>query len=113
MQEMGEEAAPGGGWFAPRKRSILAPFGVGTIDQALMSVMGVKHSSVRTLGLLGKVVILDEVHSYDMYTGTIVDALVKELRELGCTVIVLSATLTQQRRGMLADQPSPAEAYPF
>lgn len=113
MQEMGEEAAPGGGWFAPRKRSILAPFGVGTIDQALMSVMGVKHSSVRTLGLLGKVVILDEVHSYDMYTGTIVDALVKELRELGCTVIVLSATLTQQRRGMLADQPSRAEAYPL
>lgn len=113
MQEMGEDAAPGGSWFAPRKRSILAPFGVGTIDQALMSVMGVKHSSVRTLGLLGKVVILDELHSYDMYTGTIVDALVKELRELGCTVIVLSATLTQQRRSMLTDQPSSAEAYPL
>ena len=26
-------------WFLPRKRSLLAPFGVGTVDQSLISVL--------------------------------------------------------------------------
>lgn len=96
--EMGEEGNPGGAWFAQGKRGILAPFAVRTVDQALMAVMNVKHGFVRTFGLAGKVVILDEVHSYDSFTGTILDALVKALRQLHCTVIILSATLTQERR---------------
>ena len=68
---MGAEAAPGSTWFNSSKRGIIAPFAVGTLDQALMSVINVKHNFVRTFGLLGKVVILDEVHTYDSYTGTI------------------------------------------
>ena len=99
--EMGEEGNPGGAWFAQGKRGILAPFAVGTVDQALMAVMNVKHGFVRTFGLAGKVVILDEVHSYDSFTGTILDALVTALRQLRCTVIILSATLTQERRTKL------------
>lgn len=95
---MGEEGSPGGSWFQASKRGTLAPFAVGTIDQALMAVMNVKHGFVRTFGLMGKVVILDEVHSYDSYTGTLLDALVKSLRDLQCTVIILSATLTRERR---------------
>ncbi|HPN84135.1 MAG TPA: CRISPR-associated helicase Cas3' [Victivallales bacterium] len=94
----GEEMAPGGSWFTPRKRTLLAPFGVGTVDQALMAVMNVKHYFVRAFGLLGKVVILDEVHSYDIYTGTILDKLVEFLRGIGCSVIILSATLTKDRK---------------
>ncbi|ODP79279.1 hypothetical protein A9X63_27470 [Klebsiella pneumoniae] len=62
--EMGEEGSPGGAWFNHRKRGLLAPFAVGTIDQALMAVMNVKHGFVRAYGLAGKVVILDEVHTY-------------------------------------------------
>lgn len=100
-KEIGEEGAPGGSWFEVGKRGILAPFAVGTIDQALMAVMNVKHGFVRTFGLAGKVVILDEVHSYDAYTGTILDQLVKALKELHCTIIILSATLTQERRKSL------------
>ncbi|WP_026043526.1 CRISPR-associated helicase Cas3' [Treponema primitia] len=96
--EMGEDAQPEASWFHAKKRSILAPFGVGTIDQALMAVMNVKHGFVRTFGLAGKVVILDEVHSYDSYTGTLMEKLVADLRNLGCTVIILSATLTGERR---------------
>ena len=60
--------------------------------------MNVKHGFVRTFGLAGKVVILDEVHSYDAYTGTILKELVTALCELHCTVIVLSATLTDMQR---------------
>lgn len=99
--ELGKEGNPDSSWFDNKKRGILAPFAVGTIDQALMAVMNVRHGFVRSFGLAGKVVILDEVHSYDAYTGTILDALVKALRDLHCTVIILSATLTQERRAQL------------
>lgn len=99
--ELGEEGRPGGSWFDSRKRGLLAPFGVGTIDQALMAVINVRHSFVRSFALARKVVILDEVHSYDGYTGTLLTELVNTLAELGATVIVLSATLTGRRRGEL------------
>ena len=88
---------PGGAWFHPRKRALLFPNGVGTIDQALMSVLRIKHFFVRTLGLTGKIVILDEVHSYDIYTGTLLNELIQSLLRSGCTVLILSATLTQER----------------
>ena len=99
--ELGEDGAPGGAWFNSSKRGLLAPFAVGTIDQALMAVMNVKHGFVRAFGLAGKVVILDEVHTYDAYTGTILDALVDGLRQLQCTVIILTATLGRSRREKL------------
>lgn len=100
-------------WFSPSKRGLLYPFAVGTIDQALMAVMNVKHGFVRRFGLAGKIVILDEVHSYDLYTGTLLDMLVADLRKLGCTVIILSATLTESRREKLLGRALPgANSYP-
>lgn len=101
----GEDAKVGKSWFDSKKRGILAPFAVGTIDQALMAAMNVKHSMVRAFGLAGKVVILDEVHSYDSYTGTIMNALVDELKHIGCTVIILSATLTSSQKKKILDLP--------
>ncbi len=111
--EMGEDGGAGGSWFSVGKRGILAPFAVGTIDQALMAVMNVKHGFVRAFGLAGKVVILDEVHSYDAYTGTILDKLVETLRALQCTVIILSATLTKKRREKLLTQAVFNDSYPL
>lgn len=112
-QQMGEDAAPGGEWFSQGKKGILAPFAVGTIDQALMAVLHVKHGFVRTFGLAGKVVILDEVHTYDAYTGTVLDEMVDALRQLHCTVIILSATLTQERRQALLKTPLVEDSYPL
>jgi CRISPR-associated endonuclease/helicase Cas3 len=111
--EMGEEGRPGGAWFHHKKRGLLAPFAVGTIDQALMAAMHVKHGFVRAFGLAGKVVVLDEVHTYDAYTSTLLDALVKLLRELHCTVIILSATLNHVRRSSLLGESLQASAYPL
>ncbi|GLR62602.1 CRISPR-associated helicase/endonuclease Cas3 [Marinospirillum insulare] len=111
--DMGEEGRPGGAWFNQAKRGLLAPFAVGTIDQALMAAMHVKHGFVRAFGLAGKVVILDEVHTYDAYTGTLLDALVKLLRELDCTVIILSATLNQERRQQIIGSQTSSMAYPL
>ncbi len=89
-------------WFTQR-RALLAPLGVGTIDQALMGTLPVKYAALRLYGLAGKVVIFDEVHSYDIYTGTVLDCLIRLLRELRCTVIILSATLTKSRRRALLE----------
>jgi CRISPR-associated endonuclease/helicase Cas3 len=111
--DMGEEGRPGGAWFNSAKRGLLAPFAVGTIDQALMAAMNVKHGFVRAFGLAGKVVILDEVHTYDSYTGTLLDALVALLRSLHCTVIILSATLSQDRRQQLLGCSVASMAYPL
>ncbi len=97
----GEAFAPGQSWFNPMKRALLYPYAVGTIDQALLGVLNVRHSFVRLFGLAGKVVILDEVHSYDIYTGTLLDELVRRLQSIGCTVIILSATLTAKRRNQI------------
>lgn len=102
-------------WFCSSKRAILSPFGVGTVDQALLGVVAVKHFFLRQYGLANKVVILDEVHSYDLYTGTLIDILVKTLRRLGATVVLLSATLSRQRRQVLLGRNSDElrDAYPL
>ena len=88
-------------WFSDSRKSLLAPFGVGTIDQALMAAMPVKFSALRLFALAGKVVVIDEVHSYDPYTSALVDRAIEWLLETGSTVIVLSATLTASRRASL------------
>lgn len=113
FSEMGAAAGPSGDFFSPTKRRILYPYDVGTIDQALMAVMNVKHGFVRTFGLLGKVVILDEVHSYDLYTGSLMDELVSTIRTMGGTVILLSATLTRERRRTLVNAAVQSEEYPL
>jgi len=105
-------------WFSSSKRALLAPYGVGTIDQALQGLVTVKHFFVRRFALAGKVVILDEIHSYDIYTGTLVGALVRELLNLSCSVIVLSATLTAKRRQELlaaagCEENNTPESYPL
>lgn len=111
-QEYAEDAKPSGvvaeRWFSSNsKQALLAPFGVGTIDQILLSVLQVKHYFVRLFGLAGKVVVVDEIHAYDAYTGTILEILLGWLRVLGCPVILLSATLPSQTRKRLL------EAYGF
>ena len=105
-------------WFSDSRRAMLAPFGVGTIDQALMAVVPVKYSALRMFGLGGKVVVIDEVHSYDPFTSALVDRLVKWLIELGGSVVVLSATLTAARRASLvaaagAREENAPEDYPL
>jgi CRISPR-associated endonuclease/helicase Cas3 len=108
-----DDARLGADWFASAKRSLLAAFGVGTVDQALLGVVAAKHFFVRRFALAGKVVILDEIHSYDLYTGTLVAQLVEVLKGLGCTVIVLSATLTTKRRRQMVPLDADADADPI
>ncbi len=89
-------------WFLPRKRTLLAPFGVGTVDQALLSILQTKHFFVRLFGLGQKVVIFDEVHAYDTYMSTLFQRLLAWLRTINTSVIILSATLSEKTRQELA-----------
>lgn len=106
-------------WFARAKRALLSTFAVGTVDQALLGVLPVRHSFVRLFGLAGKTVVLDEVHAYDTYTSTLIDRLIEWLHALGASVLLLSATLPSYRRQKLIDafgkprlEESAAAAYP-
>lgn len=97
----GSSGADPSRWFCSSRRALLAPVGVGTADQAMLAALAVKHFALRRLALMGKVVILDEVHSYDHYTRAIIQRLCRVLADLGATVIVLSATLTGSARTAL------------
>lgn len=90
-------------WFAASKRGLLAPFGVGTIDQSLLAVLLVRHMCVRLFGLGQKVVIFDEVHAYDTYMSHLLDRLLSWLARQGTTVVILSATLPSRRRRKLLE----------
>lgn len=88
-------------WFSQRRRPLLSPYGVGTIDQALYATLNVKHHFVRLWGLGNRVVVLDEVHAYDAYTSNLIAALLKWLKAVGSSVVLMSATLPHARRDEL------------
>lgn len=106
-----------GEWFTHKKRALLSEYGVGTIDQALLTILPVRHQFVRLWGLANRVVVFDEIHAYDAYTGTLLLHLLRWLLALGSSVVLLSATLPPQIRRQLAAltgaQPPAQEAvYP-
>lgn len=88
-------------WHMARKRTLLSPYGVGTLDQALMGVVRSRHQFVRLFGLAGRTVILDEIHAYDLYTSTLLERFVEWLALLGSPVVALSATLPIETRRKL------------
>lgn len=90
-------------WIADsRKKALLADFGVGTIDQALLAVMPLRHQSLRLLGVSTKVLIVDEVHACDCYMGELLSRLLRFHAALGGSAILLSATLPLEHRERLA-----------
>ena len=74
---------------------------MGTVDQALLSILPSKHQFVRLWGLGNRVVVLDEVHAYDTYTSGLIESLVRWLRALDSSVVLLSATLPNAKRASL------------
>ncbi len=91
-----------GEWFTNKKRALLSEYGVGTVDQALLPILPVRHHFVRLWGLANRVVVFDEVHAYDAYTGTLLIHLLRWLLALGSSVVLLSATLPPSTRRELA-----------
>lgn len=98
VDESETESIGSSAWFSQRKRPLLSPYGVGTVDQALFAALNVKHHFVRLWGLANRVVVLDEVHAYDTYTSGLIDALLRWLKAMNCSVVLMSATLPAKRR---------------
>jgi len=90
-------------WFSGPKRRLLAPFVVGTIDQALLCAAKVRHVALRQVGLVGKVVVVDEVHAYDAHMSVFLRRALRWLGAAGVPVILLSATLPPASRKRLVD----------
>jgi CRISPR-associated endonuclease/helicase Cas3 len=85
-------------WFTSNKKGLLVPFGVGTVDQAMMAALRTRHVFVRLFGLAHRTVIIDEVHAYDAYMSKVLERLLEWLGALQSPVILLSATLPSERR---------------
>jgi len=111
-------------WLADHnKRALLSPAGVGTIDQALLAVLHSKHQSLRLLGLMRKLLVVDEVHACDTYMQGVLEVLLEFHARAGGSAILLSATLPQRMkqallaafaRGLKAPAPRTASAaYPL
>ena len=91
-------------WLADHnKRALLSPAGVGTIDQVLLAVLHSKHQSLRLLGLVRKVLVIDEVHACDVYMQGVLEVLLAFHARAGGSAVLLSATLPQRmKQGLLA-----------
>ncbi len=111
-------------WLADnRKKALLAPCGAGTLDQALLAILPVRHQSLRLAGLAQNILVADEVHAYDEYTTELLCTLLSFQGALGGSVILLSATMPQNLRYRLTEAfalgagyeiPEPAgEAFPL
>ena len=82
-------------WFFSKKRTLLAHYGVGTVDQAMLAALNVKHGFVKLFGLSGKTLIIDEVHAYDSFMLPILERLLAWCGFLNTNVVLLSATLPE------------------
>lgn len=85
-------------WLLGRHRSLLSPNGVGTVDQVLFAGTRTRFVMLRTAGLVGKVVVLDEVHAADIYMTQFLGEVLTWLGTAGVPMVLLSATLAPSQR---------------
>ncbi|SFP52428.1 CRISPR-associated endonuclease/helicase Cas3 [Amycolatopsis arida] len=88
-------------WLRGNKKGSLASFVVGTIDQVLLAGLKSRHLMLRHLALAGKVVVIDEVHAYDVYMSQYLHRVLHWLGAYRVPVVLLSATLPAARRADL------------
>lgn len=101
MQFDTEEKAYAARWLLPVRRGLLAPYAVGTVDQAMMAVLMVKYGVLRLLGLAQKTFVIDELHSYDVYMSELIERLLEWCKALEIPVVMLSATLPPEKKAQM------------
>ncbi len=90
-------------WFLAGLRGLLTPLAVGTIDHLLFAATRTKHVMLRFAGLVGKVVVIDEVHAADTYMAQFLGEALFWLGRAKVPVVLLSATLAPRQRQDLVD----------
>lgn len=119
---IGRDPGPGqagcSAWLADdRRRALLATIGVGTIDQALLSGLPVRHAMLRHYALSQKILIVDEVHEMgDPYMAEELCQLLALHRRMGGSAILMTATMPVTLRARLCRafgaEPPEGLAYP-
>lgn len=103
------------------KRYLTARVAVGTIDQALMAGLQLRHAHFRAAALARSLLVVDEVHASDEFMGEALRHVLRNHVALGGHALLLSATLGADARVRLLDLtgltlPPPlaeAEATPY
>ncbi len=86
-------------WAAEHpKRYFSALVGVGTIDQALLAALRVKHAHLRGASLMRHLLVVDEVHASDAYMRGLLLQLLTDHLATGGHALLLSATLGAEVR---------------
>lgn len=80
-------------WLAPSRQKMFYPFSVGTVDQLISSVLKEKFGILRLLACMGKTIIIDEMHVYDLYMKEALKIFLQYCGIFQVSVIILSATL--------------------
>jgi CRISPR-associated endonuclease/helicase Cas3 len=89
-------------WALGSTRRVMgAPIAVGTIDQAMLSQLRIRHSWLRAWCLARQLLVIDEVHASDPYMSEIVARLVSEHLALGGYALLMSATLGETMRAKI------------
>jgi CRISPR-associated endonuclease/helicase Cas3 len=106
-----EQAQRERAWSAERpKRFLAAPVAVGTIDQALLSAIQVPHAHLRAACLDRSLMVVDEVHSSDIYMRYLCRRVLARHLAAGGRALLLSATLGSAARAeyfSLGSRPPP------
>ena len=89
------------------KRYLAAQAAVGTVDQAMMAVLQVKHAHMRAACLARNLLVVDEVHASDTYMSTILEHLLRAHVEAGGYAMLMSATLGSVARCRWLGQDNP------
>ena len=100
-------------WAAEHpKRFLAAPIAVGTIDQALLGAVCVKHAQMRSICLSRLLLVVDEVHASDTYMQHLLRVLLDQHRAAGGEALLLSATLgAAARTTLLVGNPRAAQQH--
>ncbi len=95
------------------KRFLAAPVAVGTIDQALLGALQVRHAHLRHATLSRSLLVVDEVHASDAYMTVLLERLLKAHLGNGGHALLLSATLgSTARNRYLALTPQTGQELP-
>ena len=93
-------------------RFLAAPVAVGTIDQALLAGLQVKHAHLRGSALSRSLLVVDEVHASDAYMTEVLKRLLDGHLACGGFAMLMSATLGSKARVRWTEemQPDPVAA---
>ena len=110
-----DDATRGRRWAAESaKRYLAAQIAVGTVDQAMMAALKVKHAHMRAACLARNLLVVDEVHASDTYMRGILRSLLDAHLGAGGYALLMSATLgSSARRQWLSTGRSDASVLPL